>query len=400
MTACPQPRTTPSRFRSPESFKRPASGHRNISPPPAKFSRSRSLPGPAIRPPATCRPEACHRVGIAESGPALVPGGGVRNVLHTYDAVHRLLGEQHSLSGGAGLPVGASDFTYDAVGNRLTQTSTLPGIAAQVFAYDANDRLLGDTHDANGNTLLGSVSQPAGQEALVNTAPAIRGADAYDSFDRLRQRAGADGTVALAYDGDGNLVSETVTEGGVTTVTTFLVDDLNPTGWSQVVEEKVGGVLSRVYTYGHDLVSQRVAQAGSGWSVSFFGYDGSGSVRFLTDAAGAVTDTYTYDAYGRMLRQAGTTDNAYLYSGERMLGSLGLVHLRARLMNPLTGRFWTMDEFEGYGSDPATLHKYLYAGADPVNRVDPGGNSSLFLAHLVGKGVGPHIVTKRSWSWY
>ncbi len=320
---------------------------------------------------------AGRRAGIAESGPALVPGGGVRNVLHTYDAVHRLLGEQHSLSGGAGLPVGASDFTYDAVGNRLTQTSTLPGTAAQVFQYDANDRLLGDTHDANGNTLLGTVSQPAGQEALVNTAPAIRGADAYDSLDRLRQRAGADGTVALGYDGDGNLVSETVTEGGVTTVTTFLVDDLNPTGWSQVVEEKVGGVLSRVYTYGHDLVSQRVAQAGSGWSVSFFGYDGSGSVRFLTDAAGAVTDTYTYDAYGRMLRQAGTTDNAYLYSGERMLGSLGLVHLRARLMNPLTGRFWTMDEFEGYGSDPATLHKYLYAGADPVNRVDPGGGFAI-----------------------
>ena len=43
-------------------------------------------------------------------------------------------------------------------------------------------------------------------------------------------------------------------------------------------------------------------------------------------------------------------------------------------MNPLTGRFWTADTYEGGNSDPVSLHKYLYANADPVNGMDPSGN--------------------------
>jgi len=43
--------------------------------------------------------------------------------------------------------------------------------------------------------------------------------------------------VTLLYDGDGNRVAKTV--GSVTT--RYLVDDLNPTGYPQVVDELVGG---------------------------------------------------------------------------------------------------------------------------------------------------------------
>ena len=55
----------------------------------------------------------------------------------------------------------------------------------------------------------------------------------------------------------------------------------------------------------------------------------------------------------------------------------GLYYLRARLMNPLTGRFWNADSYEGNGFDPASLHKYLYANADPVNGMDPSGHLTL-----------------------
>lgn len=46
--------------------------------------------------------------------------------------------------------------------------------------------------------------------------------------------------VAMVYDGDGNQVSETV---GSTT-TKYLVDDLNPTGYAQVLDELVEGPRS------------------------------------------------------------------------------------------------------------------------------------------------------------
>jgi hypothetical protein len=48
--------------------------------------------------------------------------------------------------------------------------------------------------------------------------------------------------VSVVYDGDGNRVSETA--GGTTTK--YLVDTLNPTGYSQVVDELVSGAVTRM----------------------------------------------------------------------------------------------------------------------------------------------------------
>ncbi len=56
-------------------------------------------------------------------------------------------------------------------------------------------------------------------------------------------------------------------------------------------------------------------------------------------------------------------------------------------LNPNTGRFWTMDSYEGIYSEPLSLHKYLYCQADPINRIDPSGNTSVAevgLANLMG----------------
>jgi RHS repeat-associated protein len=58
--------------------------------------------------------------------------------------------------------------------------------------------------------------------------------------------------------------------------------------------------------------------------------------------------------------------NAHLFTGEEFDADLGLYHLRARYHNPDTGRFWTQDGFEGFGSDPASLHKYAYCGKGSV----------------------------------
>ena len=45
----------------------------------------------------------------------------------------------------------------------------------------------------------------------------------------------------------------------------------------------------------------------------------------------------------------------------------------ARYYNPVTGRFMSRDPEDGKPIDPKTLHKYLYAGGDPVNGWDPTG---------------------------
>ncbi|MGO8758493.1 MAG: hypothetical protein ACLQG3_10255 [Terracidiphilus sp.] len=86
------------------------------------------------------------------------------------------------------------------------------------------------------------------------------------------------GTVGIVYDGFGEGVEKTV-DG----VTQYLVDDLNPTGYSQVVEELQGGAVTRQYTYGLQRISEYQPISGT-WTASFYGYDGGGNVRQLTNA--------------------------------------------------------------------------------------------------------------------
>lgn len=49
----------------------------------------------------------------------------------------------------------------------------------------------------------------------------------------------------------------------------------------------------------------------------------------------------------------------------------------ARWLDVNSGRFLTMDSFEGDPEQPQSLHKYTYAEDDPVNNVDPTGNESI-----------------------
>ena len=187
-----------------------------------------------------------HRLGVSESGPALLPTNpsATRTVAYTYDSLYRLTSET---LGGAAAPAGRVGYTLDGVGNRLTRTAALAGLTGQTFSYDNNDRLTSDSYDAAGNTILGHpVLNAAGAEQ-----PSSAVSDTYDSENHLLTRTGA-AAVSIVYDGDGNKVRETVN--GITT--SYLIDDRNPTGYAQVVEELRAGALARTYTFGHDLLAQ------------------------------------------------------------------------------------------------------------------------------------------------
>src|SRR5262249_47320484 len=80
-----------------------------------------------------------------------------------------------------------------------------------------------------------------------------------------------------------------------------------------------------------------------------------------------------YDAFGNLIGRTGDTLNNYLFTGEQYDPDLKLYYLRARYHNPETGRFWTMDEFEGRSNDPSSLHKYTYCENNPVTYADPSG---------------------------
>lgn len=183
------------------------------------------------------------------------------------------------------------------------------------------------------------------------------------------------------------------------TETSYLIDRNQP--YAQVLEETrldaaapIESVVVTTYVYGDDLISrartadeevddgQGGTQVVSATHRRYYHYDGQLSTRHLTDeGAGAtpqVTDEYTYDAFGVMLHKdgltpAGESENAYLYTGEQYDALAGMYYLRARYYAQQQGRFATMDPFGGYSSDPMSLHKYLYANANPVMNWDPSG---------------------------
>lgn len=266
-----------------------------------------------------------------------------RTVNYGYDSLYRLTSEavtadpnDHNITNG---------YLYDAVGNR--QQWLVNGVTVNAYTYDADDRLGTDAYDNDGNTInsLGT-------------------ANSYDFENHLIQH----GFVTVVYDGDGNRVAETV--GGVTT--NYLVDTQNPTGYAQVVDELVSGAVSRTYSYGLERISESQT-LNSTWTPSFYGYDGHGSVRQLTDSTGAITDTYDYDAFGNLINSTGSTPNNYLFAGEQYDPALGLYYNRARYYNNSTGKFWSMDTLREVANDPGTLHRYLYVRANPVNGTDPTG---------------------------
>ena len=138
--------------------------------------------------------------------------------------------------------------------------------------------------------------------------------------------------------------------------------DLNPSttlragaGLTQVLADD-----TITYLYGNGRIAQHKL------TTEYFLSDALGSVRQLTDPTGEVTLTQSYAPYGETISSVGTGTSAYQFTGEARDAS-GLTYLRARYLDSSTGRFTQRD--------PSGLEAnlYLYAGANPINRLDPTG---------------------------
>src|SRR3989454_2186063 len=136
---------------------------------------------------------------------------------------------------------------------------------------------------------------------------------------------------------------------------------------------------------------------GPTWTPSFSGSDGHGTVRFLTNSAGTVTDTYQYDAFGRLIA-TGNTPNNYMYSGEQFDSNVGLYYLRARYLNQATGRFWARDPVEGKQCCGLSWNPYIYVKDNAVNAIDPTGRSALLDGVYVD--LARPLITLRTVVWY
>ena len=117
-----------------------------------------------------------------------------------------------------------------------------------------------------------------------------------------------------------------------------------------------------------------------GSGVYYYIYDGLGSTRQLVNTSGTVTDTWNYSAFGELASHTGTTANPFLFNAQQFDGASGDYYLRARYYDQSSGRFVSQDPYSGSNEDPPSLHRYLYTSCDPLNRVDPGGQSETLVS--------------------
>jgi YD repeat-containing protein len=143
----------------------------------------------------------------------------------TYDGIYRLTNETISLAPSG--KNGSIGYGLDPVGNRTSESSTVSGISSGSFGFNADDELTSESYDQNGNVTA------SGGKAF-----------SYDSQNQLMSMTASGTSASMVYDAFGNRVSKTVN--GVTTK--YLVDDLNPTGYPQVVDELTNGTVTRAYT--------------------------------------------------------------------------------------------------------------------------------------------------------
>ncbi len=260
-------------------------------------------------------------------------------ITYAYDLLSRLKSASYSTGE-------IMTYTYDATGNRLTETcQNVPGCTTHTSSYNAANRLTSVdgvpyTWNANGNLTNDGIKTYT-----------------YDHANRLSSVSGPQPTSSYEYNGLGDRLSQTVNS-----VTTNYTLDL-ASGLTQVLSDG-----THTYLYGN----MRIAQQDS-TSTEYFLPDALGSVRQLVNETGTVLLAQAFQPYGETLSSAGTGSTTYGYTGE-WTDSSGLVHLRARYYAPGMARFLTRDPWDGDARRPMSYNGWLYGYANPLRYIDPSGN--------------------------
>lgn len=187
-------------------------------------------------------------------------------------------------------------------------------------------------------------------------------------------------SASFGYDADGRRVKQT--QGGNNS--NYLWDEFSAYG-DVLLETDGTGAVQTSYILGKgELLSQKKSGV-----VNYLLKDGQGSTRNLVDSTGNLVSgqSYSYDAFGKLLSGQTSPASNYLYTGQQFDTLSGLYSLRARYYNPGDGRFLSQDTHPQNLNNPIELNRYGYTADNPINASDPSGLGLVEFAINIGNSL-------------
>ena len=138
-------------------------------------------------------------------------------------------------------------------------------------------------------------------------------------------------------------------------------------------EDMTGTVREYLYAGGEAPTAMRARQGDGSYKNFFFQTNTHGDVVAVTDRDGVIVNRYAYGPWGEATRVSEQVHQPFRYAGYRYEDGFDLYYLRARWMDPNTGRFLSRDSERGEPERLLSLNRYLYAAANPGTNDDPFG---------------------------
>jgi RHS repeat-associated protein len=278
-----------------------------------------------------------------------------------YDLADQLQGVCYTtLASCTGKPASTQWWTYDLDGNRLTEKNGTGTGTTTTFTYDNADQI--KTKKVGSGSTINYTVDADGNVTSDGTLTW-----AYDLNNAVKSSISAGTTTTYTLDGDGNRTQATA--GATSTSYDWDINKTLPT------LDTIVGTTTDQYHYDPAGQALSVNQAGA---VGWFAHDWLGSTSDVTTPTGALGRSFDYTPNGASRTAIGAPgtptgpDPALKYTGQLLSGPGGSYYMRARMYDPVSGRFNSTDPiFASHGTSWRTPASYV--GDNPETSTDPTG---------------------------
>lgn len=299
-----------------------------------------------------------------------------------------------AMKGPLGATLGKLVYERDGDGQvKKTTTTGLPGPEVNEATYDENNRLIkaaGQAYEyekANNPTKIeGKATYTYNEADQLKEGPGETKYTYNEDGQRTEIAPKTGPATKYTYDQTGNLSTiKRLHEGEVSEINDSYTYDGNNLRQSQTINgtktnltwdtaEQLPIILedeTNNYIYGPG--NTPIEQIKGTTETFYLHHDQQSSTRLLTNSEGKNVGAYTYTAYGKTEEHTGSVTTPLGYDAQYTNTDTGLIYLRARVYDPSTAQFLTVDPALATTGEP-----YSYAGDDPLSRADPTGEWEWF----------------------